>query len=125
LVQTRLKLRSRTTAEAIVGAVTGTRARPERLILGLYRPGGDLVVAGGTAQLSPIQQRQVAPRLSATRAHPWPPELPGRIGSFSRGQRLPVTLVKPTLVVEIHADSAFEYSRWRHLTRQSPDSVET
>jgi ATP-dependent DNA ligase len=113
-----LKLRSRTTAEAIVGAVTGSRALPDRLILGLLTPTGELVVAGGTAQLSLLQQRQVAPHLRAARTHPWPTELPpGRMGSFGRSRALPVTRVQPTLVVEIHADSAFEYGRWRRLTR--------
>jgi ATP-dependent DNA ligase len=119
-VRTWLKLRSRTSAEAIVGAVTGTRTRtrPERLILGLIAPNGELLVAGGTSRLTPPQQRQVAPLLRTARTHPWPPELPpGRTGSFSRGPRLPVTLVEPTLIVEIYADSAFEHGRWRHLTR--------
>ena len=39
------------------------------------------------------------------------------MGVLGGGRRLPVTRVDPTLVVEIHADSAFEYGRWRHLTR--------
>jgi ATP-dependent DNA ligase len=113
-----LKLRSRTTVEAIVGAVTGTRSRPERLILGLHDRDGRLLIAGGTGPLSPTQQRQVSPHLRATADHPWPPELPpGRTGIFGRRRQLPVTLVEPTFVVEIHADSAFEHGRWRHLTR--------
>jgi ATP-dependent DNA ligase len=112
------KLRSRDTAEAVVGAVTGSRARPERLVLGLQDAQGRLVVAGGTGPLSPGQQRDVARHLRAAGDHPWPPELPaGRTGAFGRGRTLPVTLVEPTLVVEVHADSAFEHGRWRHLTR--------
>jgi len=40
LVQTRLKLRTRHTAEAIVGAITGTLGAPDRLILALPGPDG-------------------------------------------------------------------------------------
>jgi ATP-dependent DNA ligase len=115
-----LKLRTRSTVEAIVGAITGTLARPDRLVLGLYDR-GVLIVAGGTAPLHPAQQREVSPLLEAMPAgeeHPWPPELPsGRMGVFGGPRRLPVLLVRPQLVVEISADSAFEYSKWRHLTR--------
>ncbi|HEX2805660.1 MAG TPA: ATP-dependent DNA ligase [Kineosporiaceae bacterium] len=115
-----LKLRTRSTVEAIVGAITGTLARPDRLVLGLYDR-GVLIVAGGTAPLHPAQQREVSPLLKAMPAgeeHPWPPELPsGRTGVFGGPRRLPVLLVRPQLVVEIGADSAFEYSKWRHLTR--------
>jgi hypothetical protein len=31
-----------------------------------------------------------------------------------------VTLVEPTLVVEIHTDAAFEYGRWRHPRTSVP-----
>jgi len=114
-----LKLRTRTTSEAIVGAVTGTLARPERLVLGLVDSEGRLLVAGGTAPLSAAQQRQIRPYLEpGGDEHPWPVELPaGRTGSFSRGRRLAVVRVAPVLVVEVEADSAFEHGRWRHLTR--------
>lgn len=118
-----LKLRTRSTAEAIVGAITGTLARPDRLVLGLYDR-GVLIVAGGTAPLHPAQQREVGPLLEAMTAgeeHPWPAELPsGRMGVFGGPRRLPVLLVRPQLVAEISADSAFEYSKWRHLTRYVP-----
>ena len=52
------------------------------------------------------------------KGHPWPPVLPaGRTGVFRGDKELPVTLVEPTLVVEVLADAAYEYGRWRHLTR--------
>ena len=115
-----LKLRTRSTAEAVVGAITGTLAKPDRLVLGLYDR-GVLIIAGGTAPLHPAQAREVAPLLEPVakgEEHPWPPDIPsGRMGVFGGPRRLPVQLVRPTLVVEIHADSAFEYSKWRHLTR--------
>src|SRR4029077_6478178 len=46
-----LKYRSRDTVDVIVGAVTGSLSRPERLVLGLYRD-GDLHIVGGTSALS-------------------------------------------------------------------------
>jgi hypothetical protein len=70
-----LKLKTRTTAEAVVGAVTGTLARPERLILGLRdRDTGRLLVAGGTAPLTArsrhLWRRCCASRSVSTRGHP-------------------------------------------------------
>jgi hypothetical protein len=119
LVQTRLKVKSRSTQEAIVGAVTGTLARPERLILGLPDPSGTLIIAGGTGPLRPGQQRELAALLRSPAAcHPWPAQLPaGRTGVFGGPRRLPVVLVEPELVVEVAADAAREYGRWRHVVR--------
>src|SRR4051794_4218075 len=67
-----LKYRYRDTVDVIVGAVTGTLTRPERLILGLYRDDA-LQVVGGTSALSGPQQAILAPLLiAATDDHPWP-----------------------------------------------------
>lgn len=92
---------------------------PDRLILALPRPDGALMVAGGTAPLHPRQARQIAVLLRPPAgSHPWPATLPaGRTGALGGPRRLAVTLVDPTLVVEIEADTAYEYLRWRHLTR--------
>jgi hypothetical protein len=51
--------------------------------------------------------------------HPWPTELPaGHTGIVGGGpRRLTVTLVEPTLIVEVEADQAHEHRRWRHLTQ--------
>jgi ATP-dependent DNA ligase len=112
-----LKVKARRSADVVVGAVTGTLIRPERLILGLPDPAtGQLIVAGATGPLTRAQQALVGPLLRAPAGeHPWPPGLPsGRLGG---PRRLPVALADPVLVVEVDADSAFEYGRWRHLTR--------
>ncbi len=117
------KLRTRDTVEVLVGAVTGTLDRPDRLILAVPAPDGGLVVAGGTGRLSPAQAREVAALLRPPAGppappHPWPTLLPaGRAGVWAAGGDLEVTLVAPTLVVEVLADTAHEYGRWRHLTR--------
>ena len=113
-----LKVRVRHTAEAIVGAVTGTLAEPERLVLGYYDDVGTLIVAGSTSPLSPRQRTAVAPLLRPPAGmHPWPTEMPaGRLGHYGR-DRITVQLVDPALVVEVSADNAYEHGRWRHLTR--------
>lgn len=114
-----LELRTRTTVEAVVGAVTGPPSRPDRLLLGLVDR-GVLVVAGCTGPLQPGEARALAPllRVASPGDHPWPPELPStRLGAWTAQRRLPVTLVRPTLVVEISTDSAFDQNRWRHVVR--------
>jgi ATP-dependent DNA ligase len=113
-----LKVRVRHTAEAIVGAVTGSLDEPERLVLGYYDNAGALIVAGSTSPLSARQRATIAPLLRAPGGpHPWPTEMPtGRLGHYGR-DRITVKLVDPTLVVEVSADNAYEHGRWRHLTR--------
>lgn len=72
-----LKAPVRDTVEVILGAVTGSRETPERLVVGLYDQTGDLVVAGGTGPLCPRQRGQVVPHLREPVVdHPWPDELP-------------------------------------------------
>jgi ATP-dependent DNA ligase len=88
------KLRTRATAEAIVGAVTGTLTAPDRLILALPGPGGTLIVAGGTAPLNPRQSRETAALLRPpTRPHPHrpppPPRHPCRPGCRAGDRRRP------------------------------------
>jgi ATP-dependent DNA ligase len=116
-----LKLRIRSSVEAVVGAVTGPLRAPERLILGLPDDDGVLAVVGGTSPLRPAQQREVAALLTPAREgeHPWPAQIPaGRVGTWAGGpRRLAVTRVEPTLVVEVDADTAVERGRFRHLTR--------
>jgi ATP-dependent DNA ligase len=113
-----LKLRIRRTVEAIVGAVTGPVEAPERLVLALPGRAKSLLVAGVTTPLRPAQSREVGALLRPADArHPWPPELPaGRMGAFAR-EPVTITLVDPTLVVEVEADTAFEFGKWRHPTR--------
>lgn len=114
-----LKLRTRASAEALVGAVTGTLRHPERLILALPGENGELVVAGSTAPLTLTEQRAVAALLRVPDGeHPWPPEISsGPLGGWSGGRRTAIERVEPVLVVEVEADTAYEHRRWRHVTR--------
>jgi ATP-dependent DNA ligase len=114
------KLRHRDSAEVLVGAVTGTLQRPTRLILALPDPDtpGGLLVAGGTSTLTDAQAAEVAAFLRPpTEPHPWPTVLPaGRSGIWG-GEPIQVTLVDPTLVVEVLADTAQAHGHWRHVVR--------
>ena len=112
-----LKYRYRQTVEVIVGAVMGSVARPERLVLGLYHDGA-LQIVGGTSGLTDEQQRSLAPLLvEAGDDHPWPSTLGGgHVGYWGRDDVVIVRVV-PDVVVEVAADSSFEHGRWRHVTR--------
>jgi ATP-dependent DNA ligase len=120
-----VKVKPRETAEAVVGAVTGPLHQPDRLILGLYED-DELILAGVTVDLTPQQRDEIAPLLQLPVAgeHPWPLDLPSTGLSWGRTRAQPVTLVQPTVVVEILADAAVHGSRWRHgvrLRRARPD----
>ena len=112
-----VKVRIHNTREATVGAVIGPVDQPVRLILGLVDDAGTLRVAAATHPLSSKESAELAVVLVGTDDHPWPPELSTRqLGRFSR-EPVAITRVAPTVVVEVEADTAFEYGRWRHLTR--------
>jgi ATP-dependent DNA ligase len=111
------KVRSRATADAIVGGVFGPLDDPRALVLG--RPGADgrLRVAGRTGPLPDAARRELAELLVPPRSrHPWPP----RISSSHFGQLPPepvdYTPAEPRIVVEVDADVCWEQGRWRHPT---------
>ncbi|GAC1524082.1 hypothetical protein ASD30_22450 [Nocardioides sp. Root140] len=112
-----VKYRIHNTREATVGAVIGRVEQPVRLILGLVDDAGRLRVAGATHPLSSRESAELAAVLNGTDDHPWPAELSThQLGRFSR-EPVAITRVAPMVVVEVEADTAFEYGRWRHLTR--------
>jgi ATP-dependent DNA ligase len=112
------KFRIRHTWEAVVAAVTGTLANPRCLVLAL--PAGTVPtmrMAGVTLPLSDSQARDMAAVLQAyTGVDPWwsSPDL--AVGGFG-GEPVPALAVEQTVVVEVAADTAFEWGRWRHPTR--------
>jgi hypothetical protein len=117
VVQTRQKVRTRITAEAIVGGVIGPIEAPEVLLLGRIDERGRLRVAGRTSNLPRGMRAEVGAVLeAAARIHPWPTTI-----SSSRFGQLPphpveYNPVHPAVVVEVDADVAFEHGRWRHPT---------
>jgi hypothetical protein len=111
------KVRSRATADAVVGGVLGSLDDPHALVLGRPDVDGRLRVAGRTGPLPQTARRELGALLVPPRArHPWP----ARISSSRFGQLPPepvdYTPAEPRLVVEVDADICWEQGRWRHPT---------
>ncbi|WP_239077018.1 ATP-dependent DNA ligase [Actinocatenispora rupis] len=119
------KWRAVTTSEAIVGGLTGSRARPDTLLLGRLDLDGRLRLAGQTTHLPAAVAAEIAPLLHPPSVgrqhiqHPWPQPLPaGWLGRWGgQADPLPYRQTDPTLVVEVSADRAYEHGRWRHNPR--------
>ena len=111
------KVRTRTTADAVVGGVIGSLNAPETLLLGLPDGDGRLRVAGRTSALTLPARRELGALLvGPQRAHPWPERIPAsRFGQFT-AEPIDYTPTEPLVVVEVDADTCFEYERWRHVT---------
>ncbi|MEU9083425.1 ATP-dependent DNA ligase [Streptomyces sp. NPDC048357] len=111
------KIRRRDTTEAIIGAITGTLARPQLLVLGRHDHHGRLRAVGRTVPLRPDAAQQVAEHLTAAGPeHPWT----GVKFSSAWGSReaLDAVLVRPDLVAEISADVAIDRGGvYRHPVR--------
>jgi ATP-dependent DNA ligase len=112
------KVRTRVTADAVVGGVIGALDAPDALLLGLPDERGRLRVAGRTAPLTlPARRELGALLMPPRRAHPWPDRIPSsRFGQLP-GDLIDYTPTEPMLVVELDADVCFEHDRWRHPTR--------
>jgi ATP-dependent DNA ligase len=119
------KLRTRLTAEAVVGGVIGPLDVPKVLLLGRYDAHGTLHLAGRTTELAPTASAAVAAVVEPHNGpgHPWPEVLP----STRWGRPGPPTVytqVRPSVVVEVTVDTAVEQHRWRHpahFLRLRPD----
>jgi hypothetical protein len=112
------KLRTRLTAEAVIGGVLGPLHAPHALIVGRYDDTGRLVIAGRTLDLHPAAQATVAAVLQPPprAGHPWPVTLPrSHYGRPASAQ--PYTRVRPDAVAELVVDPAIDGLRWRHATR--------
>lgn len=112
-----LKYRVRSSTEAIIGAVTGTLARPESLLLGRFDAHGSLRFAGRTTPLGASVSTALASQLTpAETGHPWT----GRQFKTRWKPTTPTeaTFVEPDIVAEISADTARgPDGSWRHLVR--------
>ncbi|MFF4205594.1 ATP-dependent DNA ligase [Streptomyces sp. NPDC001668] len=111
-----VKVRSHTTAEAVIGGVTGTVTRPLTLLLARYDQSGELRLVARTTPLATAARRDLGSRLTpADTDHPWR----GRRFSVGWGTRgdLQYQTVRPELVVEYLADTAVDDGRHRHPVR--------
>ncbi|MEU7873130.1 ATP-dependent DNA ligase [Dactylosporangium sp. NPDC049140] len=122
-----VKVKTRSTAEAIVGGVTGSLSTPGVLLLGRYDAAGRLRYVGQTMPVGEVGRelgqalvRYVAQRRNADERSPWPQPLPASwSGQLGERRPLPYIPVQPTVVVEVEVDAAFDEGagRWRHRAR--------
>lgn len=111
------KLRHRDTVELVAGAVSGSLADPEALILGRYVD-GTLRIVGRT---TPIRRAGAGGLISRLREpageHPWPDTISSTsYDRFNKKTRTPVTLIEP-IVVEVSADTSLVGGSLRHPAR--------
>jgi hypothetical protein len=107
------KLRTRVTAEAVVGGAIGPVDAPRELILGRFDERGRLRIAGRTTALRSPSSARLGPLLEE-HPHAWPERLPAHSWGAARTA---YTRVRPDLVVEVSADLALDGLRWRHPVR--------
>ncbi|MFE6272220.1 ATP-dependent DNA ligase [Streptomyces goshikiensis] len=110
------KVKRRDTADAVIGAVTGSLARPQVLLLGRFDRRGHLRPVGRTTPLRPGAAAELAVHLRpGGPGHPWAGV---RFSSaWGSPQALEALTVAPDVVAEFHADTAFERGSWRHPVR--------
>jgi hypothetical protein len=113
-----LKIRTRLTAEAIVGGVLGSLEHPEALILDRPDPQGRLRVAGRTGHLPPTVRTEIAALLTPAAGdhHPSPAAIPSSWFGQLPSRPIDFRPLVPDTVVELDVDTAFERHRWRHGT---------
>jgi ATP-dependent DNA ligase len=112
------KIRTRVTAEAVVGGVLGSINQPDALVVGLPDQSGRLRIAGRTTALPPALRHELPDLLvAAGGTHPWPEVIPSSRFGQRPSQPVDYTRVEPSLVVELDVDVAFEQHRWRHAAR--------
>jgi ATP-dependent DNA ligase len=116
--RTWVKLRTRLTAEAVIGGVLGSLEHPEALIRGRPDHRGRLRVAGRTTPLPRAARAEIAAMLTpAVGDHPWPPVIPSSRFGHLASTPIEYVQVAPTTVVELDVDVSFENHRWRHDAR--------
>ncbi|TDC21439.1 ATP-dependent DNA ligase [Streptomyces sp. 8K308] len=111
-----LKVKSKATADAIVGAITGRVARPDTVLLGRHDQDGVLRLVARSTPLAPELRDGLGRLLTAAGpSHPWA----GARFTVRWGSREPLTFttVQPSVVVEFAGDAAIDHGRWRHPVR--------
>ncbi|MFI1648175.1 ATP-dependent DNA ligase [Streptomyces avidinii] len=111
-----LKLRTRMSAEGIIGAVTGSVHAPRGLLLGRLDAAGRLRLVARSTPLSRTATAELGAVLRPAGAeHPWW----GRKFSAGWGTKELLTFqpVVPDLVAEVDTDTALDLGRHRHPVR--------
>ncbi|WP_331736125.1 ATP-dependent DNA ligase (plasmid) [Streptomyces xanthophaeus] len=111
-----LKLRTRMSAEGIIGAVTGSVHAPRGLLLGRLDAAGRLRLVARSTPLSRTATAELGAVLRPAGAeHPWW----GREFSAGWGTKELLTFqpVVPDLVAEVDTDTALDLGRHRHPVR--------
>lgn len=126
-MQSRIKVKSRSTHDVVIGAVLGPITHPDAVIAGLYRA-GRLVIVGRTTLLTARQAGELGALLEpAGSGHPWPERIAAN--RFGGGPNtITLTRVEPRIVIEVSADAARQAGSWRHslrLLRLRPDLAPT
>lgn len=110
------KLRSRASADAVVGAVTGPLTSPTSVLLGRYDQDGRFRLVARSAPLTSLLRREVGAVLTQAESdHPWR-DITFAAGWGSR-QVLKHRCVRPVIVAEFEGDSAVDTGRYRHPVR--------
>jgi ATP-dependent DNA ligase len=108
-----LKVKHRDTVDVIAAAVTGTRAHPREVIVGLARD-GELNIVGHSTVLSKAAAAELAGVIAPPRGdHPWPTRI---AGNRWRSKATELTLIEP-IVIEVSADTARDNDVFRHPVR--------
>ena len=112
------KVKTRMTAEAVVGGVLGSLDEPEALIIGRFNERGRLRIAGRTTPLGASTRLRLAPLLAAAGDdHPWPNVIPSARFGRRTSEPIEYVQVRPKVVVELDVDAAYEQDQWRHAVR--------
>ena len=118
------KMRVRESLECVVGAITGSMASPERLVVGLPDRDGVLRVVGCTTQMTLPHRHRLASSLAASGdTHPWSASMTtGDVPGWA-GPAASLTLVDPVTVVEIAGmpASSQPWTEPRELVRSRPE----
>lgn len=116
-LEPRQKCKLRESTEVVVGAVVGPVTAPTAFVAGLYDQAGTLRMVGRSTTLSRAQSRALAAVLThAAGDHPWPDSIAATRFGGAR-DRIELTRVEPTVVVEVAADAARDHGVWRHGLR--------
>jgi hypothetical protein len=113
------KIRTRNTAEAVIGGVLGPSSSRKALVVGCRDAHGRLHVSGRTVVAGRPIGNEPGSRTAGTVA-PMPGHLPSSHFGQLPSEPISYTKVKPRVVVELDVDTAFEDYRWRHARARTP-----